>query len=587
MKSYQFRIAARTDAAGKYNSGAPLEGNEDNLFVDINLSDEQQGVFTADEIVDLSDKGCLMVVADGMGGMNAGEVASDIAIKTVMEYFKHGKLTAKVVKDAGARIRYMEDVVLAADAAIKEESRSNPDYEGMGSTIILAWLCNGELSLTWCGDSRAYLFRPSVGLGQVSKDHSYVQDLVDEGAVSEVEAFDHPYGNIVTRSLGDPEKKAKPESRSFPVYKGDIIMLCSDGLSGVLRDRKTFVDGKRVDTENLEDLIRDNARSLAECRDVLFDAAQRNEWYDNVTLILCEVVEGDALPADARCPFKEPNPFVVKGVRATNVKKSHITINKKRLPIIVGVAVLLIGLCGFFVWMLLRPKPVSDADMLWANCKKYGNAEMYREYMKLYPEGTHIDSAKLWLERWKTDSVKNAAKISAADTSRRNESSSPALKKETSKNRERPNQPAVIDTTLGLNPPGLTPVVVDPIPNEQMEVPENPIISQPTNPLEGEGNDPEFQEEKAYEKARRTDATLEDMLKYLENGDYRNPSHRAEINKKFKDKCFYRINREIKTMEQLEEFEKYFRKNKGRGVAQSYVNDIEKKIKYKREKLNP
>lgn len=292
MTPLQFRIAARTDAAGKYSPTAPLEGNEDNMFVDNDLSNEQQGAFTVDEVVNLSDKGCLMVVADGMGGMNAGEVASDIAIKTVMAYFSHHKLTDEVTKDTQSRIKYMEEVVVAADDAIKADANSNKEHEGMGSTIILAWLCDGEICLTWCGDSRAYLYRPTVGLRQVSKDHSYVQGLVDEGKINEIEAFDHPYGNIVTRSLGDPEKKAKPDSYNFKVYKGDIFMLCSDGLNGVVRDKKTFVDGQRIDMENLEDIISQNLSSMGQCRDALFDAAERNDWYDNVTVILCEITEG-------------------------------------------------------------------------------------------------------------------------------------------------------------------------------------------------------------------------------------------------------------------------------------------------------
>lgn len=294
MSVIQFRLAARTDAAGKYNPNAPLEGNEDNMFVDSDLAKDNLGEFTADEVVNLSEKGCLMVVADGMGGMNAGEVASAIAIKTVMEYFTLEKLTDSVCKDSKSRMRYMETVVVAADSAIKKDSRSNPDHEGMGSTIIMAWLCDDEICLTWCGDSRAYLFRPSLGFGQVSKDHSYVQGLVDDGKITEVQAFDHPYGNIITRSLGDPDKKAKPDSKCFKVFKGDIFMLCSDGLSGVLRDRKTYNEnGDRLDTENLEDIIAENRSSMAECRDCLFEAAQRNDWYDNVTAILCEIVEND------------------------------------------------------------------------------------------------------------------------------------------------------------------------------------------------------------------------------------------------------------------------------------------------------
>jgi serine/threonine protein phosphatase PrpC len=352
MTPLQFRIAARTDAAGKYSPTAPLEGNEDNMFIDNDLSNEQQGAFTADEVVSLSDKGCLMVVADGMGGMNAGEVASDIAIKTVTEYFSHDKLTAEVTKDKQSRIQYLEKVVVAADAAIKEDANANKEHEGMGSTIIMAWLCDGEICLTWCGDSRAYLYRPTVGLRQVSKDHSYVQDLVDAGKISETEAFDHPYGNVITRSLGDPEKKAKPDSVWFKVYEGDIFMLCSDGLSGVLRDRKTFVEGQRIDTDNLEDIIRDNASSMAQCRNVLFEAAERNDWYDNVTVILCEIVKGEMPPTglsgeETEIPISENN--------LSGKASKGDTDFKKRILLIFIAILLLLGAAGIVLWRFLTP----------------------------------------------------------------------------------------------------------------------------------------------------------------------------------------------------------------------------------------
>ena len=367
MSKLQFRLAYRTDAAGKYNPTAPLEGNEDNMFVDANLSSPEHGSPLADNVIDLSEKGCLMVVADGMGGMNAGEVASDIAIRTVTEYFDNEHMKGKSFRDSRSRMNYMEDVVVAADAAIKADARVNLDHEGMGSTIIMAWLCDDEICLTWCGDSRAYLFRPGRGFWQVSKDHSYVQGLVDEGKITMDEAFDHPNGNIITRSLGDPEKKAKADSVHFDVYQGDIFMLCSDGLSGVLRDHKTYMDGQRIDTENLEDIIAAHRASMAECRDELFAAAERNDWYDNVTAILCEVVSGNAAPAVA--PAAEPAPAqpvehatytpAPNPVQPNKMHSSRISIRKRNLPIIIAAAVVLLGIVGVLVWFL-KPDNAND-----------------------------------------------------------------------------------------------------------------------------------------------------------------------------------------------------------------------------------
>ena len=423
MSRIQFRVAARTDAAGKYNAEAPLEGNEDNMFLDSDLGNEAQGEFIADKVVDLSDKGCLMVVADGMGGMNAGEVASAIAIKTVMEHFDNEHLKGKAFRDSLSRTSYMQDVVVSADTAIKAESRGNKEHEGMGSTIIMAWLCDGEICLTWCGDSRAYLYRPGCGFWQVSKDHSYVQGLVDDGKITADEAFDHPYGNIITRSLGDPEKKAKPESVSFKVYQDDIFMLCSDGLSGVLRDHKTYADGQRIESENLEDIIAANRASMAQCRDELFDAAQRNDWYDNVTAILCEIVKGDPLPASMKQPERQPasesaqvsapNPVQYKGLHS-----SRITIRKKNLPFIIAAVLMLLGAVGFLAWMLLKPAKYdlqADNSMF----EKCTTGDDFRAYMKKYPKGVgnNFELAKNRLDQWVIDST-NKAKAKKPEASK-------------------------------------------------------------------------------------------------------------------------------------------------------------------------
>lgn len=393
MKSIQFRLAARTDAAGKFKPDAPLEGNEDNMFVDCLLNDEKKGAFMGDDVVELSKTGCLMVVADGMGGMNAGEVASDIAIKTVERYFAPGKITESICHNTKSRISYLEEVVVAADAAIKADSRNNPEHEGMGSTIILAWLLDGEICLTWCGDSRAYLFRPGVGLRQVSKDHSYVQGLVDEGKISIDQAFDHPYGNIVTRSLGDPDKKAKPESNHFKVYKDDIFLLCSDGLSGVLRDRKTYKDGRRIDTENIEDIISENRQSMVECRDALFDAAQRNEWYDNVTVVLCEIIRGETAP-DGDVELQNeylPNDSVGNG------KKS------RRLKYILMVASLLILVGGgFFVKDYCRLKNEQKDRDFFEQCYDVNG---YRSYLRQFKNGQYKSQAELFIEQFVKDSI--------------------------------------------------------------------------------------------------------------------------------------------------------------------------------------
>lgn len=307
-KEIIFRLTAFSAAAGKYNPDAPLDGNEDNFYVDDDLSDDILGRFQTDAEVVLSDCGCLMVVADGMGGMNAGEVASGIAIDTVRDCFAPVRINADIAGAATERAKYLEQVIKESDRRIKDDARRNPGHDGMGSTIILAWIVGDEMTVSWCGDSRAYRFNPRTGLEPLSRDHSYVQELVNEGALSYEDTFDHPQGNIITRSLGDPSNAAEPETRQFHIYDGDIILLCSDGLSGVLRDRKTKDhNGEYYPGDNIEDIIAAHPNSLTECRDALLEAAEKADWYDNVTVLLCQILSG-AGPSPERQTVVEDKP---------------------------------------------------------------------------------------------------------------------------------------------------------------------------------------------------------------------------------------------------------------------------------------
>lgn len=288
-----FRLVAYTDAAGKFSPDAVRSGNEDNFYVDDDLTDNTTNKVAQDEIIQLGDLGMLMVVADGMGGMNAGEVASQIAIDTVKAAFTTNSLSDAIVANAQTRQKYLEQVIKTADRNIKSEARKDRSREGMGSTIIMAWLFGDELTISWCGDSRAYIFNEKSGIRLISQDHSYVQELVNKGLLTYDQTFDHPQNNIITRSLGDPTKDARPESKTLKVGKGDIILLCSDGLSGVLRDRKTYdTNGQLFPEDNLEDIIRANSESMKGCREALWEAAEKGGWYDNVTAILCQITDG-------------------------------------------------------------------------------------------------------------------------------------------------------------------------------------------------------------------------------------------------------------------------------------------------------
>ena len=313
-----FRMAARCEAAGRPN-------NEDNYQLDDNLSDNSWG-FTADAEVLLGEKGALLVVCDGMGGMNAGEVASDIAVKTIKEWFTTEKLTDAVV---AAPCKYISSAIVAADAAIKAHSKTNPDTEGMGSTIVLAWLLGQKVYVGWCGDSRCYRFNPALGLERLSHDHSYVQELVDAGKLTEELAFDHPNNNIITRSLGDPRGAAQPDCKEFDLYNQDIILLCSDGLCGTLRDNE------------IAELIKQHQTSMQECRDALWDADEAAGWTDNTTIALAQIISGgkDATTA---------NKTATASTDISTSKAKLIAANKRLKLILSGIVVLLL-LCAVAV----------------------------------------------------------------------------------------------------------------------------------------------------------------------------------------------------------------------------------------------
>lgn len=320
-----FRMAARCEAAGRPN-------NEDNYQVDENLADDRWG-FTADKEISLGEKGAMLVVCDGMGGMNAGEVASAIAVATIKEWFDKEKLTNKILESPASIQRFLVDAIQAADEAIKADGKANPEHEGMGSTIVMAWLLGKKVYVGWCGDSRAYRYNPKTGLQRLSHDHSYVQELVDAGKLTEELAFDHPNNNIITRSLGDPRGKAQPDTKEYDLCNEDIIMLCSDGLCGCLRDNE------------IEDVIKQHQTSMQECRDALWEADEIAGWHDNVTIALAQVISGGAIATES------------SSVQPMSNSKAELIRKNRRLKMILGVIIAIFVLaCAGYGYHRLMPE---------------------------------------------------------------------------------------------------------------------------------------------------------------------------------------------------------------------------------------
>lgn len=269
-----FRLFAGTDVGLRDN-------NEDNFTVCPDLM-QDEWIIPADhqQEIPLGERGSILVVADGMGGQNAGEVASAIAIATVQKMFSSKVLPDGVWTQASTVREYLKKVVRTADAEVKAYSARHPEAEGLGSTIVIAWILSGTVYVCWLGDSRAYAFVPGKGIGRLSKDHSYVQQLVDAGTMTDEEAMVHPNSNIITRSLGDTTQKARPEVAEYPLETGEILLLCSDGLCGVCRD------------EDIGGIIEANEGNLKDCKDRLTEAALANGGSDNITIVLLQVCDG-------------------------------------------------------------------------------------------------------------------------------------------------------------------------------------------------------------------------------------------------------------------------------------------------------
>ena len=165
-----------------------------------------------------------------------------------------------------------------------------------------------------------------MGLERLSHDHSYVQELVDAGKLTEELAFDHPNNNIITRSLGDPRGAAQPDTKEFDLYDQDIILLCSDGLCGTLRDNE------------IAELIKQHQTSMQECRDALWDADEAAGWTDNTTIALAQIISGGKVATTA-------NKTATASTDISTSKAKLIAANK-RLKLILSGVVFIILLCA-------------------------------------------------------------------------------------------------------------------------------------------------------------------------------------------------------------------------------------------------
>lgn len=253
----RFSCAARTDV------GVVRSGNEDSYLM-------------------ANDRG-LFIVADGMGGHAAGEVASEMATQLVSQEFR----PARGMSD-DELMAQMVGAIRAANSAIYRRTLQEQDKRGMGTTVTVLTLLPRRYLIGQVGDSRAYLLRGGV-LTQITTDHSYVQEQVDAGRLTPEEARVHPYANVITRCVGS-SGDVVPDLFIGTLEAGDLLLLASDGLTGMLEDEDVRAVLERDLT--LEDMV-----------DQLIEDANRRGGLDNITVLLVKIEE--VSPPTAENPIQK------------------------------------------------------------------------------------------------------------------------------------------------------------------------------------------------------------------------------------------------------------------------------------------
>lgn len=271
-----FAVSGRTDV------GRVRDHNED-AYTIADLS--TAAAPPSGEPTPLGPRGLLLMVADGMGGAAAGEVASAMAIATVTEELQ-SRWVASAADDADHFAHALREAIEAANQRIHAHAKSQPGTKGMGTTATLVGLLGPWAFLAQVGDSRAYIVRDGVAT-QLTKDQSLIQRLIDAGELTEDEAAVSERRNIILQALG-PEPRVRVDLTAQHLRRGDVVVVCSDGLSGQVRS-----------TEIAE--VIGGGEDLDGACATLIAKANAAGGPDNITVIAARV-DGEALPAEAEMP---------------------------------------------------------------------------------------------------------------------------------------------------------------------------------------------------------------------------------------------------------------------------------------------
>ena len=210
------------------------------------------------------------IVADGMGGVNGGEIASTAAIETIKSYIDENIYNIEPEKEQIEDL--IRQAIIKANKFIYQKSIREKEYKGMGTTVVLAIIYRNRVYIGHVGDSRIYRIRNNI-IRQLTKDHSYVQALLDEGTITRKEALNHPQRNILLKVVGC-EKDIEPDIIVKGFVKNDILLMCTDGLTNMIPSKEIY------------EIVLEGKDDLKNTCNKLVNIANENGGYDNISVIL-------------------------------------------------------------------------------------------------------------------------------------------------------------------------------------------------------------------------------------------------------------------------------------------------------------
>ena len=219
--------------------------------------------------VKLSDNSAIVLVCDGMGGANAGNIASETAIKLIADYILKSYRPTMNSRDIE---KVMRNAISSANLELFDMSKKNEEYNGMGTTLVAAHVKGNNAVICNVGDSRAYLINESIS--QITKDHSVVQSLIESGKITVEDAKAHPRKNVITRALG-AEENVIPDIFEQILKSGEFLLFCTDGLSNF------------VEPEFIFDTVKNS--KVDDITEILVNKANSNGGGDNITAVLVAI----------------------------------------------------------------------------------------------------------------------------------------------------------------------------------------------------------------------------------------------------------------------------------------------------------